>query len=386
MMVYGRRASACSLLLLGALLLLAAPGLLAASAHAQRTVRGGSSFHGRHSAPGRHDARSSHDAHSRHDARGSHDARSSHAAHSRRSPSPRAVASIVGGSSTSIARFPFQVALYNPHAGSPSVGFFCGGVIVDATHVVTAAHCIDTGAHGQVGPLDEMEVLAGSTNLSPTDPGSVRDPVAAAAFDPEYNPVTNNLDVGLLTLARPLWSGSAPSIDGASRIAPLPVDVEQATAATRIQAEQPIMASVSGWGDVNPAPTDGPGYPNTLQSVQVPLVSETLCGEDYAGIEQTITPSMLCAGGSRPRTDSCYGDSGGPLVIDRDTPADPPSDYVLVGLVDFGNGCAQPGYPGVYTRISDPEVASFLASGVGHEARLAAKQSRKKRRRRRRHH
>ena len=56
---------------------------------------------------------------------------------------------------------------------------------------------------------------------------------------------------------------------------------------------------------------------------------------------------------------------------------------MLVGLVDFGNGCAQPGYPGVYTRIGDPEVAGFLASGVGHKARLAAKQSRKKRRRRR---
>ena len=57
-----------------------------------------------------------------------------------------------------------------------------------------------------------------------------------------------------------------------------------------------------------------------------------------------------------------------------------PGDYVLVGLVDFGNGCAQPGYPGVYTRIGDPEVASFLISGVDHKAKLAGRQSRKKRR------
>ena len=326
MMVYGRRLCVCSLLLLGALLV-AASGSFAAS--------------------------------------------------------PRARASIVGGASTSIARFPFQVALYDPHAGQPAVGFFCGGVIVDATHVITAAHCIDTGAHGQLSPPDEIEVLAGSTNLTPTEPGSVRDPVAAVSADPGYNPATNNLDVGLLTLARPLWSGPTPSIDGVDRIAPLPVDAEQATAVTENQAEQPIAATVSGWGDVDPAPTEGPSYPNTLQSVQVPLVNETLCGEDYAGIEQTITPSMICAGGGRPRTDSCYGDSGGPLVVDRDTPADPPSDYVLVGLVDFGNGCAQPGYPGVYTRIGAPAVAGFLASGVGHKARFAARQSRKKRHRRR---
>ncbi|HEY3865521.1 MAG TPA: serine protease [Solirubrobacteraceae bacterium] len=296
---------------------------------------------------------------------------------------PRARESVIGGASTSISRFPFQVALYNPHAGSPSAGFFCGGVIIDATHVVTAAHCIATGPHGQVSPLGEIEVLAGSTYLTPTEPGSVRDPVVDASYDSDYNPVTSNFDVGLLTLARPLWSGPTPSLDGIDRIAPLPVDTVEATADTSIRAERPIVATVSGWGDVNPAPSDGPSYPDALQFVQVPLVAEGLCGEDYAGIEETITPSMICAGGSRPRTDSCYGDSGGPLVVDGDTPADPPSDYVLVGLVDFGNGCAQPGYPGVYTRIGNPEVASFLASGVGRKARLAAKQSRRKRHRRR---
>ncbi|MGH2903369.1 MAG: serine protease [Solirubrobacteraceae bacterium] len=355
MTVYGRRPGACSLLLLG-VLALAGLGLLAPLARSARAAHEGRAVRGRHAARGGHPL------------------------------PPRAVASIVGGASTSIARFPFQVALYNPHAGSPAAGFFCGGVIIDATHVVTAAHCIDAGARGRVGPLDEIEVLAGSTNLSPTDPGSVRDPLTGESFDSSYNPVTNNLDVALLTLARPLWSGPPPSIDGVNKIAPLPVEREQAAVSTELQAGQPVVATVSGWGDVDPAPTDGPGYPNALQSVRVPLVSEALCGEDYAGIEQTITPSMLCAGGSRPRTDSCYGDSGGPLVVDRDTPAEPPGDYVLAGLVDFGNGCAQPGYPGVYTRIASPEVVNFLAAGLGHKARLAAKQSRKKRRRRGRPH
>jgi trypsin len=364
MMVYGRRVSARSLLLLGALLVTAfgSAAAVAAPARGDRPAR---------SAPRstRTAARSNRSGH-RH-------------LHGGRPATPRAVESIVGGAGASISHFPFQVALYNPRAGQPAVGFFCGGVIIDATHVITAAHCIATGAHGQVGPLSEIEVLAGSTSLAPTDPGSVRDPVTAASFDPEYNPATSNFDVGLLTLARPLWSGPTPSIDGIDKIAPLPVNVEQAARNANPQPGQSILATVSGWGDVNPAPTDGPSYPTNLQSVQVPLVPEALCGEDYAGIEQTITPSMICAGNSRPRTDSCYGDSGGPLVVDRDTPADPPADYVLVGLVDFGNGCAQPGYPGVYTRIGDPEVASFLASGVGRELKLAAEQSRKKHRRRR---
>jgi secreted trypsin-like serine protease len=297
-----------------------------------------------------------------------------------------AKASIVGGTSASIASFPFQVALYDPQAGSPAAGFFCGGVIVDATHVVTAAHCIVGGPGRQAGSPSEVAVLAGSSSLSAPDPGSVRDPVQSSTFDSHYDPVSSEDDVALLTLARPVWSSStAPALNGTDTIAPLPLDPSKAAADANPNLAPAHTVVASGWGDVNPAPNHSASYPSALRSVRMPLVSDSLCEEQYAAIEQPITSSMICAGGSKSHLDTCYGDSGGPLLADQDTPAHPPGDYVLVGLVDFGNGCAQAGYAGVYTRISSPEIMRFLVSGIGHVVRPIGSQAKHKKKRKKRH-
>ena len=76
-----------------------------------------------------------------------------------------------------------------------------------------------------------------------------------------------------------------------------------------------------------------------MQKVSVPYVSEKTCKEAYGS--SSITAGMICAG--RKGKDSCQGDSGGPMVC---------AEGHQVGVVSWGYGCAEEGYPGVYTRVS----------------------------------
>jgi secreted trypsin-like serine protease len=208
-------------------------------------------------------------------------------------------------------------------------------------------------------------VLAGSTRLDRPDPSSVRDPVLRVSIDPSYDPASNDYDIGIVTLKRPLWRGRvAPSLSGGDTIAPLAINAALTADYGAANATPAMVATVSGWGDMNPVPLARPHYPRALRAVSVQLVPKAPCQEVYAVVEQAITPRMLCAGGSSRPADACFGDSGGPLVIDRENPARPPGDYVLVGLVDFGIGCAWLELPVVYTRIADPAIAHYLASHI----------------------
>lgn len=86
-------------------------------------------------------------------------------------------------------------------------------------------------------------------------------------------------------------------------------------------------------------------YDNILYEVRVPYINRTTCQavEEYS---DAITDFHECAGVVETGgSDSCQGDSGGPLVAMVNGKA------TLIGVTNFGLGCGQKGYPGVYASL-----------------------------------
>ncbi|XP_023296169.2 trypsin eta [Lucilia cuprina] len=94
-----------------------------------------------------------------------------------------------------------------------------------------------------------------------------------------------------------------------------------------------VSCQVSGWGK-----TERGSLSPTLRVANVSTISKTVCAISYSN---GLYDGMICAGYLLGGTDSCQGDSGGPLVFNN----------TLIGIVSWGSGCAQPGYPGVYADV-----------------------------------
>lgn len=104
-------------------------------------------------------------------------------------------------------------------------------------------------------------------------------------------------------------------------------------------------AYISGWG----RECFGCPMSDTLQAASVRVLSagdgSPPCAPEYA--EGYESDHMMCAGCAAGGIDTCQADSGGPLTVlasDGRTP-------LVAGMTSWGWGCAQPGWPGVYTRL-----------------------------------
>lgn len=243
---------------------------------------------------------------------------------------------VVGGTSVPNGKYPFMASLQYDRAGTaPLEDHFCGGTLIDASHVLTAAHCADV-VDGVLGagpvPASRLRIVVGATVLNSAQ-GQARkiSGPSAVSVHPRYSPRGSAYDVAVIRLSSPV-----------SGIRPIRLDnVNSQT------FENPgRLVRVAGWGTTR----SGGEVVNRMREARPPIVSDAAARRAYGS---SFVPSLMVAAGKKG-VDTCQGDSGGPLFV----PAS--GGYRQIGITSFGNGCARAEYPGVYTELSAPSIGNFV--------------------------
>lgn len=245
--------------------------------------------------------------------------------------SPRARASIVGGSLISIEQAPWQVGVF---AFVPEVGILlCGGSILDSTHILTAGHCTYNPETEAPLPAEDFLVVGGSSNLSKISATEQEAEAVSVRRHPYYNYAVGaggGDDVAVIELkaALSLTGASAKSIE--------------LTAGSTPPEGAPV--NLTGYG----AESIGGQPSGQLYSLGMTLAFSRRCG----GAADAL---FLCA--STPSGSLCSGDSGSGLTTTSAT-------KTVVGVTDTvevisGKPCLN-GAIGGFVNVAAPEIKDFL--------------------------
>ncbi|MBW3537652.1 MAG: trypsin-like serine protease [Actinobacteria bacterium] len=236
-------------------------------------------------------------------------------------PSVPPAAAIVDGTPAADGSWPAMVSVsaFGSHT--------CGGRIVDAQWVLSAAHCYHDPSSPDTPPDPNMfGVYIGGGHL---DSATYSD-IDQVVIHPGYDPLRAVNDLALLRLPR----ASAAPVQAL------------ATRADESLWAPGAIATAIGYGLTSSEETEP--SPQLLQ-VDVPVISDAECDEDYGEVNDD---RHLCAGergtDSDPGAGVCQGDSGGPLFGLPDS-----NGFRLqLGITSFGGPQCGVEVPAVYTEVA----------------------------------
>ncbi|MBD1558787.1 serine protease [Vibrio sp. S9_S30] len=250
---------------------------------------------------------------------------------------------IVNGNNAYISSYPYMASLYYDRREDYGYyGNYCGATILDAQHVMTAAHCVQDNYYNKYTTVVLQLEREGDFS------SAQKIPAKSFYYRDDYQDSSNYLwrnDIAIIELEYAIQGVSS------SQFVPLPVSDDVANYRINGATFQAV-----GHGNTQSS------YDSSDHLLQVTLnyVDQVTC-TSFASVQE----GHLCTQGNYNATTGlygaiCQGDSGGPLLwFDG-------GKYIQIGIASFGPSvCGNPSVSvhGVFTEVLDyvPWINSVLA-------------------------
>ncbi|XP_071510756.1 low-density lipoprotein receptor-related protein 6-like [Diadema antillarum] len=228
---------------------------------------------------------------------------------------------IVGGSQAERGSAPYMGRIWRKDRRT----FICGATLLNQRWALTAAHCIT------LYNLQSSDILLyfGDHDSLNTEDSQVMVEVASIIQHEDFNDNTFDKDIALIGLKQPFAAFT-------DYIRPICLPPRWLS---KLLLRRDNIGRVTGWGQI----AEGGPYPRYLTEVYLPVVKTKKC---KTTTNYDVTANMFCAGYARVEKDACQGDSGGPFAMLHE------GRWYQIGIVSWGEGCAQESKYGYYSRIS----------------------------------
>ncbi|GAU90837.1 hypothetical protein RvY_03199 [Ramazzottius varieornatus] len=271
---------------------------------------------------------------------------------------------IVNGWDAQPGNFPWTVAFVHKVYKQ-----FCGGSIMNAYWIITAAHCI-------IGPLKMQDIIAnttvviGSLNLQTAGPNN-KFYIDQIAVHPLYDPTGWLNDVALVKLKNPITNFAHINVKPIC----LP---NQSLAALSASLPKGSMCYTAGWGykqegagtvvnlghlfqsSATSSSTQLGAGSDILQFAKQDYVDLKTCQQNYflgnvalQSRGELVRDNMVCAQNYALKQGVCLGDSGGGLYCKE---AD--GSWSIYGISSWSAGCARKDLPSVFSNVF--QLRSFV--------------------------